>query len=197
MKKPNSSAKAPAPYHHGNLHDALIDAAWIKIQEQGFEPLSLAALAKELGVSQAAPYRHFSDRDALLAAVSQRGFVMLSTAIEAIVKSNSRKESALSRFAHTYARFGTENPEIYRLMYGSPLFGKMADDAEPRVMGRYILQMLLETLTDIPDPKQRKHKAVHVWAALHGAVLLNNQHLLSKKAIMMSLTDLVDTIIET
>jgi AcrR family transcriptional regulator len=195
MQKSKPGSKGASSYHHGNLHDALVDAAWSSIQEHGFEPLSLAALAKQLGVSQAAPYRHFSDRDDLLTQVAQRGFVMLSTAIETSVRTH-RKEAALSRFAHTYTRFAAENPEIYRLMYGSQLLGSMDDDSETRVLSRYILQMLLETLAHIADLKQRKHKAVHIWAALHGAALLNNQHLLGKKAVMMSLSDLVDTIIE-
>src|SRR5262245_24899834 len=64
------SAKAGGAYHHGDLRQALLDAAYAQVDAEGADSLSLAGLAKSLGVSQPAPYRHFADRGALLAAVA-------------------------------------------------------------------------------------------------------------------------------
>ncbi|MDR0779210.1 MAG: TetR/AcrR family transcriptional regulator [Pseudomonadales bacterium] len=197
MIKINTStdAKSSSSYHHGDLRQALVNAAWNSIQEQGPESLSLAALAKTIGVSQAAPFRHFADRSSLLAAVALHGFTTLFTLLTAAVNNPRGKGSAVSRFAHAYARFGTENPAIYRLMLASSVIGDSAEDTELRVTARRSLQLLIDTLTDIPNAQLRRRRAVHIWAALHGAVMLGNQHLLAASAVATSLTDLVDTII--
>jgi AcrR family transcriptional regulator len=186
--------KRSSSYHHHDLREALIEAAWESIQKQGFESLSLAALAKELGVSQAAPYRHFSDRSALLSAVAQRGFMVLITQ-QKIAMDTGRKGTPLWRLAHAYARFGTENPEIYRLMFTSPLLGNSAEGSELRVTATSDFNLFFSMFDDIPNAKQRKRKAVHVWAALHGAVMLTNQNLLEKGSILTPLKELVDTIV--
>src|SRR5690625_1901608 len=69
---------ASKPYHHGHLKQALVDAAETLLVEQGLDKLSLRAVARRIGVSQTAPYAHFADRQALLAAVSTRGFECLT-----------------------------------------------------------------------------------------------------------------------
>ena len=68
-------------YHHGNLRQALMDEALMCIREQGADKLSLRALARQVGVSQAAPYRHFEDKVALLSALASDGFQRLANEI--------------------------------------------------------------------------------------------------------------------
>jgi AcrR family transcriptional regulator len=193
-KADNIKIKDSSSYHHQDLREALIEAAWDSIQKHGFESLSLAALAKEVGVSQAAPYRHFSDRNALLAAVAQRGFIVLMTQ-QKIAVDTGRKGTPLWRLANVYADFGTENAEIYRLMFTSPLLGNSPEGSELRTTAKRDLDLFFSMFDDIPNPKQRKRKAVHVWAALHGAVMLTNQNLLEKGSILTPLKELVDTIV--
>src|ERR1700755_3086187 len=93
VRKPHNT------YHHGDLRDALVQAALREAEQGGPEAISLKALAKQLGVSQPAPYRHFADREALLATVTAEAFrQFMATLREAIAKPSKR--SKLSRFAH-------------------------------------------------------------------------------------------------
>ena len=105
-------------YHHGDLRDALIKAALREAEQGGPEAISIKALAKKLGVSQPAPYRHFADREALLAAVTAEAFRQFSAVLrEAIGKPS--KQSKLSRLAQATLDFGLRRNGIYRLMFAS------------------------------------------------------------------------------
>src|SRR5215471_21066384 len=105
-------------YHHGDLRDALIKAALHEAESNGPEVISIKALAKKLGVSQPAPYRHFADREALLAAVTAEAFRQFNAIMrEAIHKPSKR--SKLSRFAEAALDFGLRRNGIYRLMFAS------------------------------------------------------------------------------
>src|SRR6476619_1608166 len=85
-------------YHHGDLRDALVHAAFQEAEQGGPEAINISALAKKLGVSQPAPYRHFADREALLEAVTAEAFRQFTATLrEAIGKPS--KQSKLSRFA--------------------------------------------------------------------------------------------------
>src|SRR5213592_4334026 len=92
-------------YHHGDLRDALIKVALREAEQGGTEAISIKALAKELGVSQPAPYRHFADRDALLQAVTAEAFRQFNAIMRAAVDKPS-KRSKLSRFAQAALEFG-------------------------------------------------------------------------------------------
>src|SRR6185437_17048561 len=98
----NVKAAAPArkpgnTYHHGDLRDALIQAAFQEAELGGPEAVNISALAKKLGVSQPAPYRHFADRETLLIAVSAEAFRQFSAMLRASIVEPS-KRSKLSRF---------------------------------------------------------------------------------------------------
>lgn len=108
-------------YHHGNLRHALMGAALDTIKEQGAEKLSLRALARELGVSQAAPYRHFGDKVALLSALASDGFMRLAREMESVMGDiESDPVKAFQQGGQAYVRFAQCNPETYRLMYSMP-----------------------------------------------------------------------------
>ena len=106
-------------YHHGNLRQALMDGALVCIRDHGAEHLSLRALAREVGVSQAAPYRHFKDKVALLSALASDGFERLGNAMrQAFEAADNDPEKALREVGLTYIRFAMQHPETYRLMFG-------------------------------------------------------------------------------
>lgn len=106
-------------YHHGNLRRALIDAALHILETQGVSALTLRAAARGAGVSQAAPYRHFADKEALLAAVAEEGFRTLSAAMgEATEKAGDDFASRFRAIGITYIRFAVEQPARFRLMFG-------------------------------------------------------------------------------
>jgi AcrR family transcriptional regulator len=96
-------------YHHGDLRPALLKAAGRILEKEGTGGLSLRELARRAGVSHNAPYRHFPDRDALLAALATEGFVQLDEHLAA----HAGQESAAA-----YVRFALDNPQRFRLMFG-------------------------------------------------------------------------------
>ena len=106
-------------YHHGDLHNQLLETAVAHLRHVGVTKLSLRAIARELGVSQAAPYRHFKDKNALLAALASSGFEVLRremlTAAEPYEKNAAR---ALQASGIAYIGFARRNPEKYQLMFG-------------------------------------------------------------------------------
>jgi len=114
---PRSRKKPRASYHHGDLRQALIGAARVLLAENGPSGLSLRAAARSAGVSQTAPYRHFANREDMLAAVAEDGFRRLHDRMVASVAGEHSKR-ALQRIAIEYVRFALEYPAEYRVMFG-------------------------------------------------------------------------------
>ena len=102
---PRPARKALNAYHHGDLRDALVQAALHQVERGGPEAISISALAKTLGVSQPAPYKHFADRETLLMAVTAEAFRQFSTMLREAIEKPS-KRSKLSRFAQVTFDFG-------------------------------------------------------------------------------------------
>src|SRR5215831_11585932 len=132
-------------YHHGDLRDALIKAALQEAESNGPEAISIKALAKQLGVSQPAPYRHFADREALLAAVTAEAFRQLTAVLrEAIAKPS--KQSKLSRLAQATLDFGLRRNGIYRLMFASRTVSCAAKGSDLHEATRETFALVLEAL---------------------------------------------------
>jgi AcrR family transcriptional regulator len=108
-------------YHHGDLRRALITASSELLDEGGSHALSLRAAARKAGVSAAAPYRHFEDKNALLAAVAVGAFGALATSMRDAFESGSGDEDLLRRVGLAYVRFAVENVGCFRLMFGPEL----------------------------------------------------------------------------
>src|SRR6202041_978996 len=105
------------PYHHGGLSRALVDAGRRILEAEGAAALTLRAVAREAGVSPAAPYHHFKDKTELLEAVAQGGWEALNEAICAARANAPSVGEALSQIGVTYVKFARDNPALYRLMY--------------------------------------------------------------------------------
>ena len=164
-------------YHHGNLREALIRAALALIAEKGPGGLTFADAARAAGVSSAAPYRHFRDRDALLADVARRGFELFEASLAAAWKDGAPDPlSAFSRLGRAYLAFARKEPAYYSAMFeaGVPL------DAEPelrqaadRAVG--VLRAASEALCALLPKEARPPAlmmALHVWALSHGVAAL-------------------------
>jgi AcrR family transcriptional regulator len=108
-------------YHHGDLANALTEAALKIVEGEGADALSLRDLASSLGVSRAAPYRHFADRDALLAAVAAQGFEALADIYEAAHARAGAGTTRLRRGMRDYMGFAWSRPGLHRLMFESDL----------------------------------------------------------------------------
>ena len=104
-------------YHHGDLRRALIAAARRILETDGPSALSLRAVAREAGVSPAAPYHHFKDKGELLEAVAQEGWEMLNAVISKGRADAASPVAALDEIGVNYVCFARENPALYRVMY--------------------------------------------------------------------------------
>ncbi|CAN7598317.1 TetR/AcrR family transcriptional regulator [Phenylobacterium sp. LjRoot219] len=157
-------------YHHGDLRRVLLDAAHAEIAAHGAQSLSLSSLARQAGVAQSAPYRHFADREELLAAVATEGFEAFTRAILQAAEAGD-EAGALKRMAAAYLRFGEENVELYRLMFASRLVPGSGPDSPLQAAAWASFQPLLERVA-AAEP-QRSNTAANVrWAQLHGLVML-------------------------
>lgn len=107
----------PAAYHHGDLRAALLEAARYILEKDGLEALSLRAVARKAGVSQAAPYHHFADKQALLDAVAAEGFESLHAAMAMRVAKEMEPLARLRASGLGYIAFATENPALFCLMF--------------------------------------------------------------------------------
>ena len=164
-------------YHHGDLRQALIDAALELLRAGGAEALTLRAVARAAGVSQAAPYRHFADRSALVGAVAQESFARMGASIERAVQRGPLGPAALKRGMVAYVRFAHEHPAEYRVMFGAELADRRdLPDLAATALGTFAL--LREGIArnqqagalSTGDPMRR---AVIAWATLHGLVMLS------------------------
>ncbi len=106
------------PYHHGDLRSALIDGAAELIAERGERRFSLAQLSRTLGVSAAAPYRHFADRDELLAAVALRALHAFAEALGSESSETDPPAEKLTAMAAAYLRFAAGQPALFGLVFG-------------------------------------------------------------------------------
>lgn len=131
---PVKTAKAAAkkatskPYHHGNLRDALIIAAAELIEESGSAEFALSDAARRAGVSTAAPYRHFKDREDLLHAVSELGFFGLDAATREVASQYEYgSQACIVELGKSYIRFVSSRPAFFDIMWGDE--GRAAMDS--------------------------------------------------------------------
>jgi len=182
-------------YHHGDLRDAMVQAALHEAELGGPEAISIKALAKSLGVSQPAPYRHFADREALLQAVTAEAFRQFNTILRAAIDQPSRR-SKLSRFAQAALDFGLRRNGIYRLMFASRTMACAEKDSELHLAARQSLALLLESLEAPAVGLLRERQALQIWAALHGVITLAEQGLLTGQAAQVTREELVEDIVQ-
>ena len=109
---------AKSAYHHGSLRRALLDATLSLIEQVGVARVSLREAAQRAGVSQTAPYRHFADKEALLAAVAEEGFRSLSAAIADALGGEGEVLDRLHAAGHAYVGFAAAHPAHYQAMFG-------------------------------------------------------------------------------
>src|SRR4029077_15448643 len=144
LPMPARPARKPLnTYHHGDLRDALVQAALGEVELGGPEGISISELAKRLGVSQPAPYKHFADREALLTAVTAEAFRQFSAILRESISKPS-KRSKLSRFAQATLDFGLRRNGIYRLMFASRIIACAPKAGELHAAARETFGLLLE-----------------------------------------------------
>jgi len=171
------TGKKPAkPYHHGDLRRALLDEALRTIQTQGVEHLTLRTVGARLGVSRSALYRHFADKQSLLATVGKEGFGKLRQALADAWEGNGHGRCGFDALHRAYLKFAVAYPSHYRVMFGGFIESAAKDDhfmAEARGAFQVLVNALVEQQNagDIrrDDPVLM---ARFVWALVHGTALV-------------------------
>jgi len=164
-------------YHHGNLREALVEAALRLIEERGPLGFTMAEAARLAGVSQAAPYRHFRGREDLIAEVARQGFEIFADRLErAFDDGRPSPLSAFSAAGRAYLDFARGHPGHYMAMFESGV-GIAGDPGLAQASGRAlsVLVRAAERLTAHLPPGRRPPPTMvanHVWALSHGVVEL-------------------------
>jgi AcrR family transcriptional regulator len=174
--------RARRSYHHGDLRRALVAAATELLASQGPHGVTLREAARRAGVSQAAPYRHFASKEALLAAVAEESFAALARALAEARDAGGRDAAGrLRRLAAAYVEFAAAHPSTYRLMWSPVPSGA----AFPGLRARAgeAASVLFEVVQTLASPAESRAEVVRplalvVWAQLHGlAGLIIDQQL--------------------
>jgi len=174
------------PYHHGRLREALLARATAVIEEAGVEGLSLRQLARDLGVSHAAPGRHFRDKQALLDALALDGFRSMNARIVGASETAGDHRSRFARIAKAYVDFAVTHPALLAVMHST----KHAPDAsdELRSIGEDGIRVARAIIAEAQDagelaPGDREELALVCFASLHGAAVLAAGNLLDGTSI--------------
>ncbi|HVI51554.1 MAG TPA: TetR/AcrR family transcriptional regulator [Candidatus Sulfotelmatobacter sp.] len=171
------------PYHHGNLRQELLDHGLTLLEDQGMASLSLRELAKGLGVSAAAVYRHFADKDALLAEIALLGFRQLGAVFSAVLSESGVPRERLRTLGLAYVDFGMAHPHLYRLMFCSKAGASEEGGGEGNEEGMAPYLLLQGTVAACcgadAAPEKVAAATIAAWAMVHGFVLLRQEGVLS------------------
>ena len=168
--------KRAGQYHHGDLRRALIDQALRTIDKHGVEGLTLRAVGEALGVSRTALYRHFADKQSLIAAVAREGFRTLRLDLLDAWERGGRDQTGFQAMGEAYLAFAVAHPSHYRVMFGR-FVESMARDPELTHEAEGAFQALVDALVS----QQRKGLARRddpvllarfVWSVVHGIAML-------------------------
>ncbi len=190
--------RAERGYHHGNLREALLQAALDLIAQKGAAGFTFADAARMAGVSPAAPYRHFRDRDELLSSIALRGFEQFEAALNA-AWDDGRPDTitAFERVGKAYLSFAREEPAFYSAMFES---GLPADANPPlaaageRAFG--IIRAAAERLAALAPPGTPRPPAMmmalHIWSMSHGVASLFARGDGARRKLPMTPDDLLE-----
>jgi AcrR family transcriptional regulator len=158
-----------SPYHHGDLRAACLRAAMELLEEGGTTALSLRAVARRAGVSPAAPYRHYADRDALISAVAAVGYRELAEQLAAAHPAPSTADD-LAAVAVAYVQFALQRPALFRVMFVEPC----DRDNSERVAATNAISEYVGAIVRHSFPGSNPDAlATAVWALVHGLAFLH------------------------
>jgi AcrR family transcriptional regulator len=187
----------PRGYHHGNLKEALLRAALELIAQKGPAGFTFAEAARWAGVSPAAPYRHFRDRDELLANVALRGFRQFEEVLSrAFDDGRPDVFFALDRLGRAYLDFARSEPAYYSAMFEAGI--ALADNPELREAGDRafaVLRSAAEKLcAQVParDRPPTLMVALHIWAMAHGIASLFGRGDAARRALPIAAEELLE-----
>jgi AcrR family transcriptional regulator len=178
-------------YHHGNLREALIDAAILLLKERGIAGFTLRECARRVGVSASAAAHHFGDVTGLFTAIAVVGYQRLGARMTDALAENDPLVR-LRRVDEAYLRFAREETDLFRVTFGSQA---NALDPELHQSAKAALDCMLQTLSSALgvdptlEPGLVMSSVMLCWAAMHGLATLSNEGRLGKVALGMGLPD--------
>ena len=169
--------KAKDSYHHGDLRHEIIEEAKIWIETKDISSLSLRGIARHLGVSHNAPYRHFTDKESLLATIAEMGFEKLTQRLQQVLADNTlTPEEEIKALGVKYIEYAVSNPAYYRVMYSAyisdyqkyPSLDKAAEES---------FTILIETIAQgqkagVIRSGDTRELAYVCWSLVHGVSML-------------------------
>jgi AcrR family transcriptional regulator len=191
---------AKPAYHHGDLRSALLQAALEVIDDTGPQGLTIREVARRAGVSHAAPYRHFADKDDLILAVVEQGFeLMHATMMEDKAAAGPDPLDQFSASGLAYLRFAMHYPAYYRVMFSGDLLSSSGQDSLRHTSTAAFEQMLADLklcqsmgILREGDPMLQ---AVSILSTVHGFVSLANDnrisHLVGEEYSLQQIQDFV------
>ena len=184
-------SSSTSDYHHGNLRQSLLEASMQLLDNEGLDALSLRRLAEQVGVSRQAPYHHFKDKQALLAAIGEEGFALLNQMLARVTDDPSLSlNERLHQAVLGYLNFALDHTALYRLMFGQTLWSAEHAHADTDEFQRYAkdcfrqyvqLFDLLKAAGDLPSSENTLRLAQLLWAAMHGLAHLASDGLFVKR----------------
>ena len=172
-------------YHHGNLKQELIDCACRLCERDGYTKLSIRSLAKESGVSQTAPYRHFKTKEVLYASVATEGFKKLSKAFHVDASKKITKKH-LVEIGCKYIEFGLKNANTYDLMFGTAV-GNFADYPELLESANSSYENFRSSFSKLANDSDEviAFKCITLWSMVHGLVgILRKVHVIGDESMI-------------
>ena len=190
--------RRPSSYHHGNLREVLLEAARKLIEQHGALGFSLTEAARLAGVSPAAPYRHFRDRDALLAEVARVGFERFAARLDDAWNNGVPTPlSAFENLGRAYLAFARDEPASYAVMFESELAGSGDPAQSPAAERAFdVLNRAATALCrGLPEAERPPVKllSLHIWATSHGVATLFAQSGLQAAKVPMTPEEILES----
>jgi len=162
------------PYHHGDLRAAAIEAGLTLLRDRAADDLGLREVARAVGVSATALYRHFPDKAALLRALAAAGLDRLAAAQRAAATAAGGGEAGFDATGRAYVRFALDNPALFRLIFSNPPERNLLDSAPADVPEAF--RLLRENAARFAPPglgpDAGKLLALRAWTGVHGLAML-------------------------
>ena len=191
-----ADTKKKTSYHHGNLRTAVLDAAHKLMKVEGIQAITLRRLAKEVGVSQNAPYSHFKDKAALLDALAVEGFQGLIQNMRHVAGESKTASKHLQAIGKAYVDYALSNPELFQLMFNSQPSSKPSSDELQHISSESFqilnnaverVQAEGETKEGVTNSDSTMIATVSAWAMVHGLCLLLLENKLSNNSAFQAI----------